>query len=390
VSPRRRLAGLACDLLGACLPAPDRDWARATRAEVAAIDEDGEALAFALEALKGLGPPGLACRLLRAAVKLAGDDGTVGTLPSLGWRDSPRHWPRAVGVASAVGACLMGLAYLAAAGAPWLFRVGNIGALALGLAMLAFVGRAPWRTRMGLDAVGLVISLALLGTAMFGEGAGGATRWLRLGGVAVQPSLILMPLMILGFARTRTAPAVVSMVLTAVALALQPDRAAAGALCAGLAACVALRVDRLGLLAFSASVVGWSVALIRPDVLAPTPFVDGVLASALDVHALLGLAVLGAMALLLAPGLLVSLYGAEGQAVPFAFVAVWGALLLAGAAGPYPTPFLGYGGSAIIGYLLSLAVLPSGVPAPADERAALKEQVGAPPGPSLRQPVSSA
>lgn len=387
MSWRRRLAGLLCDMLSASLPEPNRDWALATRAEIAAIEKDADALAFALDAFCGLGAPGLACRLLRAAVKLSGDDGAVEDLPRLGGRDSPRCWPRAVGVASAFAACLMGLAYLAAAGAPFFYMAGNIAALALGLAMLSVVGRSLSRTQEGLGYVLLSLSLILLGTAALGEGASGATRWLRLGGVAVQPSLVLLPAMVVGFARSRTAPAVLAMILTAGALALQPDRATAGALCAGLSACVILRADRPGLAAFTASAIGWSVALMRADALAPAPFVDGVLASALDIHALLGLAMLGAMALLLAPGLLGSLRGAEAQETPFAFVAVWGALFLAGAAGPYPTPVVGYGGSAIVGYLLSLALLPSRVPAPTEGRSALPGEVRTPPDRSLRLPL---
>lgn len=385
---QRRLAGLVCGMLNASLPAANRDWARATRAEVAAIDNDAEALAFALETFWGLGVPGLGCRLLGVAVKIGGDDGLGQGLPRLGWRDRLRYWPRALGVASAFGAGLLGLAYLAAAGAPGLYIVGNIAALGLGLVMLAVVGRSLSSTPAGLGSVLLGLSLVLLGTAAFGEGASGATRWLRMGGLAVQPSLIVLPAMVVGFARSRTIPAVLAMILAAGALALQPDRATAGALCAGLAAQWLLRPDRRSLIAFAASAVGWSIALMRADALPPTPFVDGVLASALDVHALLGLAVLGAMALLLTPGLLGSLHGADAQEAYFAFAAVWGALFLAGAAGPYPTPIVGYGGSAIIGYLLSLALLPSRVPEVWEGRSALHGDSRAPPDPSLRLPIA--
>ena len=40
------------------------------------------------------------------------------------------------------------------------------------------------------------------------------------------------------------------------------------------------------------------------------------------------------------------------------FGAVWLAVILAAALGNYPTPLVGYGGSAILGYLLSLLGLP--------------------------------
>ena len=38
-----------------------------------------------------------------------------------------------------------------------------------------------------------------------------------------------------------------------------------------------------------------------------------------------------------------------------AFGAVWVAMIVAAAAGNYPTPLVGFGGSAIVGYLLSIA-----------------------------------
>ena len=41
-----------------------------------------------------------------------------------------------------------------------------------------------------------------------------------------------------------------------------------------------------------------------------------------------------------------------------AFGAVWLAVILAAALGNYPTPLVGYSGSAILGYLLSLLGLP--------------------------------
>ena len=41
------------------------------------------------------------------------------------------------------------------------------------------------------------------------------------------------------------------------------------------------------------------------------------------------------------------------------FGAIWAAVVLAAALGNYPTPLVGYGGSAIVGYLLSLMAFPS-------------------------------
>ena len=42
-----------------------------------------------------------------------------------------------------------------------------------------------------------------------------------------------------------------------------------------------------------------------------------------------------------------------------AFGIVWSGIMVAAALGNYPTPLVGYGGSAVLGYLLSLAALPA-------------------------------
>jgi hypothetical protein len=47
-----------------------------------------------------------------------------------------------------------------------------------------------------------------------------------------------------------------------------------------------------------------------------------------------------------------------------AFGAVWLAALTASVLGHYPTPLIGYGTSAILGYALSFAVLAASPPAP--------------------------
>jgi hypothetical protein len=384
---RRRLAGLVCDLLAVSLPASDRDWARAARAEVSTIDDDAEALAFALETLWGLGASGLRCRLLRLAVWIGGGERDIHALVSLGRLEKARLWPRALGVFGAIGAGAAGLAYLASAGAPSRYLAINGAALLVGLAALALAGRLLSAKRAWPDSVLPWLGLTLFGVAAFGEGLGGATRWLRLGSLAVQPSLVVLPTMIVGFARSRTTAGVLAMGLAAVALALQPDPAMAGALCAGLAAVLVFRPDRLGLIALMGGAAGFEFAVMRADALPSTPFVDGVLTSAFDLNPLLGLAVLGATGLLLLPGLLGGLRDREAQGAYGAFGAVWGSIFVAAAIGPYPTPVIGYGGSAIVGYLLSLAMLPPKVPWPSGAEIATLGDERAPTDPHPRLTV---
>jgi hypothetical protein len=84
------------------------------------------------------------------------------------------------------------------------------------------------------------------------------------------------------------------------------------------------------------------------------PFVDEVLYTAFDVHPVVGAAVLAGSALLLLPAL-----GAGEADRRLVFGAAWLAIVAAAALGNYPTPVVGYGGSAVLGYLLSVALLPA-------------------------------
>ncbi|HZF42072.1 MAG TPA: hypothetical protein VEZ48_01530 [Sphingomonadaceae bacterium] len=268
-----------------------------------------------------------------------------------------RPWsnPRSTGLVCAAGAVGLGLAYMAMAGAPTRYLGMNLAALAIGLAAFAATARYV-RQAGGLPAaVTLALGAALLASALFGITVEGATRWLRVGSVVLQPSLMVVPLLTVAFMRQRGAMAACGMGLAALALAIQPDRAMAGVLAAGLTAVAVARRDRRSVAALLAAVAAFAVALLRPDALPAVPFVDQVFYNAFGVHPLAGLAVAGGAALLLAP----ALTGRAGERDLCAvFAAVWIAVIAAAALGNYPTPLVGYGGSAILGYLLSVSLLP--------------------------------
>jgi cell division protein FtsW (lipid II flippase) len=253
--------------------------------------------------------------------------------------DAAIRSPRLVGVACAIGAVALGLGHMAAAGAPGRYLVINAAALGVGLTLLGLFGGALFAERSWTSAAIAAMAGALLATALSGDSVEGATRWVRLGGLSLQPSLILLPVMLVAFARSRNELATAGIVAAA-ALAIQPDRAMAGMLAAGLAVLAVLRPDRLVLAALGASLAGFAVTLARPDRLPAAAHVEGVLYSSFEVHLLAGLAVV---------------VGLESHAV---FGAVWLAAILAAALGNYPTPLVGYGASAIIGYALSLLALP--------------------------------
>lgn len=204
----------------------------------------------------------------------------------------------------------------------------------------------------------IAIGLALLLTAGLGDEASGARRWVSVGGVALQPSLIGLPLLVVGFARSRDVLTGLGVVLAAIALAWQPDRAMAAALVAGVGAAALMKRDRMILAVLVVSIAGLAVALARPDVVPATPYVDRVFRTAASTSALAGLAVWTGAILLLVPALLGLAMDRANGAIHATAGAVWLGILAAAVVGDYPTPLVAYGGSAIVGYVLMVLALP--------------------------------
>tara|TARA_B100002049_G_scaffold236574_1_gene223727 strand:- start:1607 stop:2785 length:1179 start_codon:yes stop_codon:yes gene_type:complete len=356
---RRGLADLACRALQATLPPALHSWGWAVRCETAGIPDDTKALLFALSSVCGLMPRAFAAHLLRPFATLTGHDAPFSEGSTI-MRifDAITRRPRALGIACAIGAVVLGIAYMAIAGAPMRYLGINLGALGIGLTMLALLDRSaaadqPW-------AGGAIIAMAgaLLATALLGSEVEGAERWVSLGGLTIQPSLILLPAMLVAFSCTRSVQATAGIVAAAAAMALQPDRAMAGMLVLCIAVLLLTRRDRHVVVALTASVIGFAATLVRADTLPAAPYVDQILYSSFTIHAGAGLAVSGGLALLLVPAIVGLCRDSENRATYAAFGAVWFAAIMAAALGNYPTPIVGYGGSAIIGYALSLFTLP--------------------------------
>lgn len=271
----------------------------------------------------------------------------------------PTTSPRLVGICSAVGAVVLGLAYMGMAGAPYRYLGMNVAALAIGFVALAATVRFLRNVDRLPGAVTLSLGAALLATAVFGVPVEGATRWVRLGAVVLQPSLIVLPLIIVAFAERRDLAATCGLLLAALAVAIQPDRAMAGVLAAGLGVLAIARPDRWTIAALLGAAAAFAVTLVRADRLPAVPYVDQIFYTSFEVGALAGLAVLAGSLLILAPALAGRRADPGRGEVYSVFGAVWLAIVAAAALGNYPTPLVGYGGSAILGYLLSLAVFRS-------------------------------
>lgn len=365
----RRLVRLAAALL----PPPLRPWGDAMHGELANIPSPAAALRFAL---------GCLAAALRSRINHTGNQ----MLRPL--HDLAAH-PRAMALACASAATGLGIFHMLLAGAPARYILVNLGALIIGalFAGMALIAAHGARRAGGLTL--LALGAGLLAASLFGTSSEGATRWLMLGPQPLQPSLILLPVMTVAFAQLRTPLAACGVVLAAIALALQPDRAMAAALMAALAATALARPDRTVILALMASAAAFAATLVQPDTLGATPYVDQVFYTSFAVHPLAGLAVLLGAALLVLPAATSCVADRPNRAAYLAFGAVWFTIALAAALGNYPTPLVGYGGSAILGYLISLAAFPAKPQAaPANDPAAAAAP--SPSGPLARTALSPA
>jgi hypothetical protein len=204
----------------------------------------------------------------------------------------------------------------------------------------------------------------LFATALFGVSVEGASRWIRIAGLSVQISLVVVPAMLVGFARRPDLLSALGVMLAAVALALQPDRGMAGVLLAALAALAVHRRDQWAVSTLAVAAAGFAVTLLRPDSLPAVRYVDQILYTAFEVHALAGLAVVGGALLLVVPAVAGLALDPRNREVHAVFGAVWLGTVAAAAVGNYPTPLVGYGGAAVLGYVLSLALIPAQVRSP--------------------------
>ena len=267
--------------------------------------------------------------------------------------------PKWMATCCAVGATGLGIAYMNAAGAPLRYPALNAGALIVGIALAGLLTTIRDSGRHGAGLGTLALGAFLLATSLFGVSVNGATRWITFGGLSLQPSLLVIPLMLVRFARSRDSVSLLGLALACVAVALQPDRAMAGTLFVGLLTLATLRRERVVSTALAISLAGFVVTLMQLDMQPAMPFVDQIFFTSFEVHPLAGLAVLGGAVLLIAPVLVGRTTDAEIRHAYVLFGATWLTVSVAAALGNYPTPVVGYGGSAIIGYVLSAFALPA-------------------------------
>lgn len=359
-TPRAPLRlGLAALLLRATarlLPGAQRDWVRAMRSEVLAIDDPHEALAYAW---------GCFCTALQLQARAQAAAAT-----------RPDH----LGLLCASATVLCGVAFMATQAAPKAYAWINGLSLALAWASFAVLPRrrlqqdAAWRAWAAFALGSLLLAVALAPSP-----AGMPAGWLSIGPVAVQPVWLLGPALWGVSARLapagphepmqQAAPRLAGLWMGQLALLAQAQ--------VGLLLLTALLLGRRAWRrrswaeAGEALVAGLMAAAALPRWTAPPPrpFVDEVLQQAFTQRTGLGFVLAAAWLTLLLPGL------AHRRAREHGLV--WLALIALSLPGWLPAPLLGFGGSFILGYALSLAVLPG--PAPGGPTAARPSRRGTAP-----------
>lgn len=339
------------------LPSHLSPWARAMERELVEIEDGRTAMIFAAGCLRAV--------LGLAITERLRSIGGARPMPRFANLTIRRHItmngilarPRLLGLICGAAAVALGVFYMIAAGAPVRYLMVNLVALAIGIMGWLALGRAATSR---LDSAGpliLVLAVPLLATAWFGIAVDGASRWISVGPLNLQISLMIVPVMLVLYARRADAIGTAGMIAAAVALAAQPDRAMAGVLAAGLIGLLLGKAGRPAIVAASAAMLAFGWTLLTPDALSAVPYVDRILYTAFDLHPIAGAAVaIGATALLLPA--LATWRGTSERAALLAFSCCWFGVIAAAMLGNYPTPLVGYGGTAVLGYLLSVALLP--------------------------------
>jgi len=319
--------------------APDhrKKWARAMAAEMAVIENNREAVSFAMGCLIACCRFRLEFNILQTGSSMVKDRFVILTF------------------ISGVVAGLIGLAYLIVSGAPLTMVVVNGGAIVVGILLAPSARLSARATDRVVTATALIGAFILLGTAIFGYAIEDARRWLLIGPFFIQTSLILLPLIAICFARVQNFRTVLAACVAALAMAAQPDRAMAAMLFVAVAIVGMMRPNRLTVSAALFCTLTFAATLLLPDRLPAVPFVDHILWSAFDISLWVGLALWAGCLLLVCPIAFVP--KAERSTLHYVFVSCWLTLIAAAAMGAYPTPIVGYGASAIIGYFLSLIFL---------------------------------
>ncbi len=264
-------------------------------------------------------------------------------------------------MASLAVAVLAGIAFMVMAGAPPRFAAMN-GAglvLALGIALI------PPLPRRYVSVFALISIGTMVATVVVGPSVEGVRRWLQVGPFTIHAGMLVLPSLavILPVLASRTA-AIIVMAVSMLVVA-QPDLATYLAILPVSILMLIARRDRWMWAAFIVQVLAAIVVVQRVDILAPIPFVEHVIEQAWAINvAAGGTLLLAAMATITSP---LKARNNPNMLWSAAALASCGTAYLAASflwpfepcIGHYPTPFVGFGTSIILGWGIALWLLSS-------------------------------
>lgn len=243
-------------------------------------------------------------------------------------------------------AVLAGCIYMVLAEAPRSYLLVNGGALVCAIGFATFLKRpSPGLGSIALTGIAVLFCIATLFSRIEIEGV---QRWIGVGPIRLHAGLLLLPVIVSFLPDLRKILALLTVFVLGLTISLQPDRAAAVALLLGVLTLATAKRDRwsFGMLAVAA--MGCVGAFWQQDPLQPVQFVEYVMIDAWQFHPLIAIILSGA--LMLAFVLPLRGLGLSNNIHLFAAMATIMGFAIMSLLGPYPTPLIGYGASAIIGY----------------------------------------
>ena len=325
VFARRLLMLMVRRLLGT----QQSDWAHAMQAEVAAAGSEREALSFAW-----------GCLWAALHHSFAGARGGSAQVHN-------------VGVLSCAVSVLAGCAFMRSAGAPGHYVWMNLLSLVFAVATFYLLPHRRLQADEGLRAKLAFALGALLLIAGVGQAHTGASAWLQIGPVTLNLPWLLLPALLLASdvqpQSVARSWAVGGILMACSTLVLQADPVLLGL----VAAVLGVRAWRqrhiaLALLALAASAMA---AYVTPSWQAPQAlaFVDQFVHRGFSQSGLMGLGLVLVQMMPLWPALQHRPARQHGL--------IWGLIVVLSLPGWLPSPLVGFTGSFIVGYVLSLMVL---------------------------------
>lgn len=266
-----------------------------------------------------------------------------------------------IGIACAIAAVSLGTVYMTLGGAPDRLIIVNLAALLIGIGLCLWLSQSRTLKPERIALIAPALGASLLATALLGLQADGASRWISVSGLIVQPSLLFVPVLVMLHARRGNSWTAAGLALSIAGTAAQPDRAMAGVLVGSLVVLALMRRERRDVWLALGAATACVVTVVRPDRGGISPFVDQILFSSFEVHPLVGVGLAMGVLLLIVPAAVGAMRRGD-RTTGLIFGTIWSLVVIAAMLGNYPTPLVGYGGSAIIGYLLSVAFLRPAAP----------------------------